>query len=383
MYRNRFLVSVVLAGALLALQAPMAHAGLLQGSATFSPGTQTAGGTWNLPVGKPITITGTCGVGPASSLSGDVRQQIGADLISVSTFSGTAEASGSFGPIAFTILSSVPSGTLLYVGVACYDSSNTYIPDSGIYYTAVAVSDAGQPSLNSDSSKYWAGYAAEGSSIQYAHGQWTVSQVDCASIAQSKIVVKPGFKGKVFGMLSEWVGIGGFRTTDLLQAGVQIRCDSAKAKPTYEAFWEALPSSPQVVKGARVRPGDAISVDIRFKGPSDPRYVLSLKVNGALAFSQAGTYRRTSWSSAECIVEDSQNAATIPGYLPFPRFGSIAFRSCTALTAGMTAPKEIGLGSTDGYSAYRIQNNKDGDHALTSLPDAAGKNWIVNWVATA
>jgi hypothetical protein len=105
-----------------------------------------------------------------------------------------------------------------------------------------------------DTSRNWSGYAATGGTYTAISGTWTVPQV-AASNGGS-------------GVAATWVGIGGVKTRDLIQAGTQ---DSGTGRQNeYQAWIEMLPAASMQVPLAVV-PGDSITVSIGEQGAGTRR----------------------------------------------------------------------------------------------------------------
>lgn len=80
-------------------------------------------------------------------------------------------------------------------------------------------------------SSNWAGYAATGGSFTAVSGTWRVPEFAPDS---------------PIGTDATWVGIGGVRGTDLIQAGTQETV-AGRGRTTYEAWVETLPQCPMAV----------------------------------------------------------------------------------------------------------------------------------------
>jgi hypothetical protein len=94
-------------------------------------------------------------------------------------------------------------------------------------------------------SSNWSGYVVTGQKYAQVAGSWSVPTV----------VATPGSR-----YASDWVGIGGFKTGDLIQAGTTEQYVNGHA--TYNAWTEILPASESILPGFTVQPGDAITVTI-------------------------------------------------------------------------------------------------------------------------
>jgi Peptidase A4 family len=94
-----------------------------------------------------------------------------------------------------------------------------------------------------DTWRNWSGYAASGGSYTGISGTWTVPQVVPSADGAS-------------GVGATWVGIGGMKTRDLIQAGTE---DSGSGRQNeYQACIEILPAASKQVPLA-VGPGDSIT----------------------------------------------------------------------------------------------------------------------------
>src|SRR4029453_17540951 len=95
--------------------------------------------------------------------------------------------------------------------------------------SAPAEPDGTDPALDvpagQSTSSNWAGYAARGGSFTSVSGTWTVPEIKLDA---------------PFGADAAWVGIGGLRTRDLIQAGTQ-QVVSGRGSVTYQAWVEKLP----------------------------------------------------------------------------------------------------------------------------------------------
>jgi len=140
------------------------------------------------------------------------------------------------------------------------------------------------PTKNADTSSLnWSGYAVVG---QAGH--------PITKVTQNWIV--PSVSNFPAGFSSTWAGIGGYSSSDLIQAGTE----SDTAQTPY-AWYEILPASETPITSGcsgdptcTVKPGDAMSVSIVNNGGSawtismtNPRWTWSLNLNYASTFSSA------------------------------------------------------------------------------------------------
>jgi len=139
----------------------------------------------------------------------------------------------------------------------------------------------------------WAGYAVTpGSGVTAVNSTFTVP---------ASGVLPPGFG-------ATWAGIGGYSTSDLIQAGVgeQSLPSNPVLGPQYFAWYEILPAAETPITGCSgdanctVTPGDQITVDIH--NVSGNTWSVGLTDAGHWTYSTTLTYA-SSESSAEWIQE--------------------------------------------------------------------------------
>lgn len=159
----------------------------------------------------------------------------------------------------------------------------------------------------------WSGYAVTpGSGITAVSSTFTVPSVVSP--------VPPGFA-------ATWTGIGGYNTSDLIQAGVgenSIPSDPLLG-PQYYAWYEILPASETPLTNCSgdpnctVTPGDQVTVNITNAGANT--WTVSLSDAGHWTWSQNVSYA-SSESSAEWILEaPTVGAQTILANTGTTKFG--------------------------------------------------------------
>jgi hypothetical protein len=203
------------------------------------------------------------------------------------------------GTISAALLGSVGS---LGTGVVAGASSG----QAGVNHL-IGVSGSTADSLN------WAGYAVTpGSGITAVSSTFTVPSAG---------VLPPGFA-------ASWTGIGGYSTSDLIQAGVSENSavGGALLGGQYNAWYEILPASETPLSGCSgsvsscaVTPGDKISVNISNAGGDT--WAIDLSDAGKWSWSTSVTYA-SSESSAEWI----QEAPSLDGLQTIPSaVGTVSF----------------------------------------------------------
>lgn len=188
------------------------------------------------------------------------------------------------------------------------------------------------------SSLNWSGYAVTPGS--------GVTAVDSTFTVPSAGLDPPGFA-------ATWTGIGGYNTSDLIQAGVEEQ--SFPSNPLlgaqYAAWYELLPASETPISNCTgdasctVTPGDKVTVDI--SNVSGNTWNVSLTDAGKWSWSQNLNYS-SSESSAEWILE----APTLVAQTVLANVGTVPFGPTSTYTDGSGThtiaagnPTQIALGT--------------------------------------
>jgi hypothetical protein len=153
----------------------------------------------------------------------------------------------------------------------------------------VRMGAATTPVLHSEN---WSGYAVTGETYTQVAGSWSVPTV----------VATPGRR-----YASDWVGIGGFDSDDLIQAGTTEQYVNGHA--TYNAWTEILPASELIIPGFTVHPGDAITVTV-IKGSGKSWTMTVSDSTESESFSRKVNYS-SSENSAEWIHEAPEVGGSI------------------------------------------------------------------------
>jgi hypothetical protein len=218
-------------------------------------------------------------------------------------------------------------------------------PDSSTPPTAITPPQT-QPFPFPDSqntSHNWSGYAATGGSYTAVTGTWSVPQFAADGTA---------------GIDAAWVGIGGVRSRDLIQAGTQ-QTVSGSGRTQYEAWVEMLPRSSRPVP-LQVHPGDSVTVNISEQSPDQWLIHFSNNTTGQ-SYDTTQTYT-SSHSSAEW-VEEAPSAGR-GGVLPLDNFGTIQFSNASAVKNGQT----VNVANSGARAITMVGNN---DQAL-AVPSSLG-----------
>jgi hypothetical protein len=169
----------------------------------------------------------------------------------------------------------------------------------------------------------WSGYAVTPTSDG-------ITAVSSTFVVPSAGLVPPGFA-------ATWTGIGGYNTSDLIQAGA-----SENSLPSndvfgsqYNAWYEILPASETPISGCTgdanctVTPGDVISVTISNAGGDN--WNIAMTDAGHWSWSKQVSYSSTE-SSAEWILE----APTVGAQTLLANVGTASFGPTSTYTQGGT-----------------------------------------------
>lgn len=199
-------------------------------------------------------------------------------------------------------------------------------------------------------SSNWSGYAARGGTFTSVSGTWTVPEIALDA---------------PFGADAAWVGIGGLRTRDLIQAGTQ-QLVSGSGTVVYQAWVEKLPEVSRPVP-LTVLPGHTVTVSIDFQGEDMWLITLTNNTTGQ-SLVRTETYSSTH-SSAEWIQEAPFSRRRV---LPLSEFGSITFSSGSAVRDG------VGLSIADlGARAISLIDNNRRAIAVPSPLGVDGASFSV------
>jgi Peptidase A4 family len=174
---------------------------------------------------------------------------------------------------------------------------------------------SGLPGGDNPESRNWAGYAATAGRYTAVSGTWTVPQF----AAESPV-----------GSDATWVGIGGVRGNDLVQAGTQETV-SGHGRTEYQAWLEMLPQSSQRVP-MPISAGDSISISIT--QTANEQWQIAFRNNTSGKAYEVTVQYKSSLSSAEWVVEAP--SARRGRVLPLDTFGTITFSEASAVKDGQT-----------------------------------------------
>ncbi|MBV9325716.1 MAG: hypothetical protein JO352_18250 [Chloroflexi bacterium] len=204
-----------------------------------------------------------------------------------------------------------------------------------------------------NTSHNWSGYAASGGTFTQVTGTWSVPQFSADN---------PG------GIDAAWVGIGGVRSRDLIQAGTQ-QTVSGSGSTQYEAWIEMLPRASRPVP-LQVHAGDSITVNIAQQAPD--QWLIHFSNNTTSQTYDTTQQYSSTLSSAEW-VEEAPSGGRGGGVLPLDNFGTIQFSAGTTTKNGQ--PMSI---SSAGAKAITMIGNGDQALAVPSDLGADGASFTVS-----
>ncbi len=175
---------------------------------------------------------------------------------------------------------------------------------------------AGEVDKNGRLSGNWSGYVASRDTYTGVGASWVVPAVLATTTLMSDVT---------------WVGIGGSKTKDLIQAGTHGAVQNGKAQ--YWAWYELLPAY-QVVIPVVINPGDTVEVSLA-EIARDLWYLSFENKTTGQNYYKALEYR-SKHGTAEWI-EEMPNVYDKNGtrmYAPLSEFGSTTFMGAYAIVNG-------------------------------------------------
>ena len=182
-------------------------------------------------------------------------------------------------------------------------------------WAATVASNVRLPGSELPDSRNWAGYTATGGTFTAVSGTWSVPRFAPDSPAGADAI---------------WVGIGGVRSNDLIQAGTQ-QTVSGHGTTSYQAWIETLPQASRPVP-LTVNAGDTVSVSLQEQPTGD--WLIAFENTTTGKQYQETIQYASSRSSAEWVVEAPM--ARRGRLVPLDTFGSVAFSQAATTRNGQT-----------------------------------------------
>lgn len=223
--------------------------------------------------------------------------------------------------------------------------ASSAVASHGVFHPTSAA--AAQALLQSSN---WSGIADTGGTYTSVKGSWKVPTV----------VSAPGNR-----YASDWVGIGGFNTGDLIQAGTSEQMVNGIAQ--YNAWTEILPASEVPIPGFVVRPGDAMTVTVK-KGSGHKWAIVVRDATSGKTFTKHLTYASclcsAEWiheaptvNGVQAVLASTTNAVFDPGFV----------NGATVIGSGGTVNRIQLVGATDA-----TPSNLDSDNDGFQVADGSG-----------
>lgn len=175
---------------------------------------------------------------------------------------------------------------------------------------------ATEDAVNGRLSGNWAGYVATRGQLSGVGASWVVPTLAATTTLMTD---------------AAWVGMGGSRSKDLIQAGTHSAVQNGRAQ--YWAWYELLPDYQKVISLA-VRGGDRVSVSLT--EVADDLWLLSF-VNETTGSAH---YQALEYRSRKTSVEWIEEMPVVYGrdgnraYAPLSEFGAVTFEDAYAIVDG-------------------------------------------------
>lgn len=190
------------------------------------------------------------------------------------------------------VLGAVVAGVVLAAAAQATVSAATVGPPTWIL-RKTAVQVGGLPGLARNMAAYtqtqtstsWSGYVATGARFNRAVGAWYEPTATCS----------PGETT----YSSYWVGIDGYGTPTVEQAGTDADCQNGQ--PVYYAWYELYPQPSYAIVNLAIRPGDQMGTTISYSGSNVTLQVVDYSTGQS--FSKTEAFNGSGQVSAEWIEE--------------------------------------------------------------------------------
>lgn len=180
---------------------------------------------------------------------------------------------------------------------------------------------------NSVDNSHWSGYVDQGYTFKKVNGTWTIPT----------LVDNPN---QSYGTdySTAWVGIGGWNTNNLIQAGSEQDMSKSTHSPTYVPYygvwWEVYPlNQEQVIQNLSISPGDQLYVHISYNSSDSGTfrwYMEDLTTGATTSGQKTDMSQYYDSSSAEWIMERPQVNGSLSDLADFKQ---ISFQDDSAVTA--------------------------------------------------
>lgn len=225
---------------------------------------------------------------------------------------------------------------------------------------------------NTEKSSNWSGYvdspSSQSTSYTSVSGSWTIPSISV---------------NKQNAMAAQWIGLGGVKSTDLLQMGTIEEIQNGQA--VAEVFWERLPDAAQNVLSAPINS----TINVSISKPSNSTWNLTFTVTTPNGQTQTKTisttldssYAQGIGTSAEWISEDPSNGNN--KLYPLANMGTIKYTSAAVngalLNASSNSVSPVAMESSNGSIAiYPSTIGTDGKSFTTTSTNTNSTTTDVN-----
>jgi hypothetical protein len=186
----------------------------------------------------------------------------------------------------------------------------------GSALAASPVSDLVRTSRDHTTSTNWSGYAAYNSTFSDVKGSFTVPQSSCSGLKRNQVTIA-----------SPWVGLDGYLSNTVEQAGTDSDCIGS-TRTQYVAWYEFYPAGTVNLSSSTypVSPGDNMTTEVAHAGSSVTVTLQNTTRNWTFSTSQSAS--GLAFSSAEWIMEAPTQTLT--------NYGTASFANAAATDATHT-----------------------------------------------
>jgi hypothetical protein len=169
----------------------------------------------------------------------------------------------------------------------------------------------------------WSGYVTGGRQFSSVSASWIEPSVTCNATTDA---------------FAPWVGLGGYGTNTVEQAGVETSCAAGVA--VYRAWYEMAPAAPVYYENA-VHPGDSISAKVTRAGT---RYTLTITDTTRHWTRTVTKSSDGSPTSAEFILESPTGT--------YPDFGTVTFTRASVDSRPLSTYTTLALDASNASGGY-------------------------------
>ena len=228
---------------------------------------------------------------------------------------------------------------------------------SGSALAASPVSDLVRTSKDHSTSTNWSGYAAYDSTFSDVKGNFVVPASNCSGLKRNQVSVA-----------SPWVGLDGYASNTVEQAGTDSDCIGS-TRTQYVAWYEFYPAGSVNLSSSTnpVAPGDSMNVEVAHAGNNVTVTLQNTTRNWT--FSTSHSASGLALSSAEWIMEAPTQTLT--------NYGTVSFSN-----AGATDGTHTNGAISDFTNDKMVMVSKNG-RTIRSQPSdltSGGTAFTVSWV---